>query len=240
MKSRALVLAMVFAWQMGYAQPHVKAEGTNTKTVTALRNTGATSVLFRSLGVQVTPNSGRPKKYVLRMLYDPKTRLCYWEALERYPGYAPEGDANLTLGNATIYIAPDRIALFRIAMGGLLISESEERQSSLDEAQKNAMRSLDKRALSQQLRTKRVDYLKQIPNPGDFLKQCITDIDMPHIQTIQRRGHQWEVKVAAQNGNEAVLSLDKSDNLISSKVILNPNADFASGCKGPSSLRQHE
>jgi hypothetical protein len=74
-----------------------------------------------------------------------------------------------------------------------------------------------------------VTYWKQLP--PNFFKQCITDINMPSIQSVQRQTNQWQVTVAAQNGNTATLFLDDSYNLVSTKITLNPNADAVGGCK---------
>lgn len=59
----------------------------------------------------------------------------------------------------------------------------------------------------------------------------MTDVYMPIIQSVQRQANRWQVIVAAQNGNIAVLLLDDSYNLTSTKVTLNPDADSVGGCK---------
>jgi hypothetical protein len=94
----------------------------------------------------------------------------------------------------------------------------------------NAIHGLEKSPRSPfKLHSRRVDYLKEMPR--DFLKQCITDINMPSIQTIQHQQQGWQVRVAAQNGNVALLSLDDSSNLISAKAILSPDPDSVGHCK---------
>jgi hypothetical protein len=136
MKSRSLLLAVVFSCPAGYAGvPGAHTDGTYTRTANALGDSGTISIQFRSLGVEITSNSGKPRKYIVRMLYDPRTKLVYGEAFEMYPGYDPEGDANLALQNAVIYLTDDRMTVFRLTMSQLSVSESGERENTIDEAQ---------------------------------------------------------------------------------------------------------
>jgi len=84
--------------------------------------------------------------------------------------------------------------------------------------------------------------------PAKFLVSSLHDLEsqisqlprgttlhwLPHemgIQSVERQTNRWQVAFAAQNGNIAILSLDDSYNLISTKVTLDPNADSVGGCK---------
>ena len=121
------------------------------------------------------------------------------------------------------------MAIFRLIIlgGDLRIDVGTKRQDSLSQVQASAIRALERKTAAPFQRSKRVTYSK----PRDFFKQCITDIDMPSIQSVERQPNQWQVTVAAQNGNLAILSLDGSYNLISTKITLNPKADSVGGCK---------
>jgi len=64
----------------------------------------------------------------------------------------------------------------------------------------------------------------------------MTDVNMPVMQGVRRQPIKlgnliWQVTVAAQNGNIAILSLDDAYNLFSTKIVLNPNADSDGNCK---------
>ncbi|HKN70645.1 MAG TPA: hypothetical protein VJX30_06430 [Terriglobales bacterium] len=215
-------------------RPHVNADGSYTRTVVAQGDNGITPIEFRSLPVHLASDAGGAKEYILRMLYDPKTTLFYWDSSPMYQGYAPEGEANLSdlgLQTSVIYLASDQMAIFRqpIIGGGLMIDVSTKRQNSLSQGQASAIRALERETATPFRRSKLVTYWKQLP--PDFFKQCITDINMPGIQSVQRQTNRWQVTVAAQNGNTATLSLDDSYNLVSTKITLNPNADAVGGCK---------
>jgi hypothetical protein len=167
------------------------------------------------------------------LLYDPKTKLSYWQNYDLYQGYAPEGEANLVdraLQETVIYVASDQMAIFGLILGDdLRIDVSTKRQNSLSQVQASAIRALERETATPIPRSKLVTYRKQLP--PDFFKQCTTDINMPGIQSVERQTNLWQVTVAAENGNTAMLSLDDSYNLISTKITPNPNADAVGGCK---------
>ena len=214
-------------------RPHVDADGSYSRTVVVQGDKGKAPIEFRSLAVHPASDAGGTEDSILRMLHDPESKLFYWENYGLYPGYAPEGDANLAdqwLQQRAIYIASDQMAIFGIAIGGFLgVSVSAERENSLSQGQASAIRALERKTATPFRRYNLATYLKQLP--PDFFKQCITDVNMPGIQSVQRQPNRWQVTVAAQNGNLAILSLDDAYNLISTKITLNPNADSVGNCK---------
>jgi hypothetical protein len=116
-------------------RPNVNADGTYTRTVVALGDKGTTPIEFRSLAVHLASEAGGAKNYLLRVLYDPKTKLFYWQNYDLYQGYAPEGEANfadLALQKMVIYIASDQMAIFRLIIGDdLRVDVSTKRRNSL-------------------------------------------------------------------------------------------------------------
>lgn len=210
---------------------HLDADGSYARTVLALTEKGKTPLEFRSLKVHLASHAGGTKDRILRMLYDPETRLSYWEGWDLYPGYSPNEESILAeqeLWRIVIYVASDQMAIFRPGLGAnLTINVGRERQDSLSQVQTSAIRALERKTAIPFERF--VAFGKQLP--PDFLKQCMTDVYMPHIESVQRQTNRWQVTFAAQNGNIALLSLDDSYNLISTKITLNPNADSVGGCK---------
>ena len=210
---------------------HLAADGSYTRTVIAAGEKERTPIEFRSVVVHLASNAARNKKQLLRMLFDPKTKLFYWQNYDLYPGYAPEGDATLAdqwLG--VVYLGSHQMAMFKIGLGAeLMIRVSTKRQNSLSQGQASAIRALEGKRTTPFQNSKFVTFWKQLP--PDFFKQCMTDVYMPIIQSVQRQANRWQVIVAAQNGNIAVLLLDDSYNLTSTKVTLNPDADSVGGCK---------
>ena len=210
---------------------HVNADRSYARTVLALTDKGKTPLEFRSLKVHLTSHAGGTKDYILRMLYDPETRLSYWEGWDLYPGYSPDEESILAeqeLWGMVIYVTSDQMAIFKPLLGaGLTIDVGTERQDSLSLVQASAIRALERKTATPFRRI--VTFWKQLP--PDFFKQCMTDVYMPHIQSVERQTNRWQVAFAAQNGNIAILSLDDSYNLISTKVTLDPNSDSVGGCK---------
>jgi len=213
-------------------QPRLNADGSYARTVVALGDDGKTPIEFRSLAVHLESNAGGTKDYILWMLYDPKTKLFYQQNYALYQGYGPEGDANLAdqwLGWIIIYIRSDQMAIFDVGFdGNVSVVVSTTRATSLDEGQASVIHALGRETKTPLQKSTVVTYSK----PADFFKQCMTDINMPGLQGVQRQTNQWQVTVAAQNGNIAILSLDDSYNLISTKIVLNPKAESEGGCNG--------
>jgi hypothetical protein len=211
--------------------PHLNADGSYARTVVALGDDGKTPIEFRSLAVHLASNAGGTKDYILRMLYDPKTKLFYQQNYGLYQGYGPEGDANLAdqwLGSIIICVRSDQMAIFGVGFDGNVgVVVSTTRATSLDEGQASVIHALGRETKTPLQKSTVVTYSK----PADFFKQCMTDINMPGLQGVQRQTNRWQVTVAAQNGNIATLSLDDSYNLVSTKITLNPNADAVGGCK---------
>jgi hypothetical protein len=212
---------------------HVNADGSYARTVLALTDKGKTPLEFRSLKVHLASHAGGTKDCILRMLYDPETRLSYWEGWDLYPGYSPNEESILAeqeLWGMVIYVTSDQMAIFKPLLGAdLRIDVGTERQDSLSQVEASAIRALERETATLFRRSKAVTFWKQLP--PDFFKQCMTDVYMPHIQSVERQTSRWQVAFAAQNGNIAILSLDDSYNLVSTKVTLDPNADSVGGCK---------
>ena len=210
---------------------HLNADGSFARTVLALTDKGKTPLEFRSVKVHVASHAGGAKDYLLRMLYDPETRLSYWEGQDLYPGYSPHEESILAeqeLWWGVIYVTSDQMAIFKPLLGAdLRIDVGTERQDSLSQVEASAIRALERKTATPFRRF--VTFWKHLP--PDFFKQCMTDVYMPHIQSVERQTNRWQVAFASQNGNIAVLSLDDSYNLVSTKVTLNPNADSVGGCK---------
>jgi hypothetical protein len=214
-------------------RPHVDADGSYSRTVVVQGDKGKIPIEFHSVPVHLASKAGGTKDFILRMLYDRETKLFYWQSYGLYPGYGPEGDANLAdqwLRSTIIYVASDQMAIFELSfIGDVGIIVSTQRENSLSQGKATAIRSVESQTATPFPRSKMVTSRKQLP-PG-FFKQCITDVNMPSIQSVERQTNGWQVTFAAQNGNTATLSLDDAYNLISTKITLNPNADSIGGCK---------
>ena len=212
-------------------RPHLNADGSYARTVVALGDKGKTPIEFRSVPVHLASNAGGTKDYILRMLYDPKTELFYVQNHGFYQGYAPEGAANIAdqwLWSIIIYVRSDQMAVFSVTFDGKVsVVVSTKRETSFDRGQASAIHTLGREPATPFQKSMLVTY----SIPAGFFKQCITDINMPRLQGVQRETNQWQVTVAAQNGNLAILSLNDSYNLISTQIVVNPKADSVGGCK---------
>jgi hypothetical protein len=210
---------------------HLDADGSFARTVLALTEKGKTPLEFRSVKVHVASHAGGNEDRILRMLYDPESKLSYWEVWNLYPGYSPREEAILAdqqLWSRVIYIASDQMAIFQAMLGAeLRIDVGREHHDSLRQVQASTVRALERKTPPPF--SKFLSFDEQLP--PDFLKQCMTDVYMPHIESVQREANGWKVTFASQNGNIALLSLDDSYNLVSTKVTLNPNSDSVGGCK---------
>jgi hypothetical protein len=214
-------------------RPHVDADGTYARTVIARTDEGRTPIAFRSIVVHPSSNAPHSDGYLLQMLYDPKSKLFHWEKYGVYSGYSPEANARLEdnlLSIRVIYLASDQMSIFGLGVGASIgVAVSTERENSLAQGQASAIRAIEGQTSTHFRNYNLAAYLHQLP-PG-FFEQCVTDIDMPIIHGVQHQPNHWQVSVAAQNGNVAVVSLDDNYNLISTKVTLNPDSDAIGRCK---------
>jgi len=208
---------------------HLKQEATYSQSIQAIRDNQQTSVQLRTIRVRVVDHAGKVREFTPLMVYDPQSRLFFWDYFEAYQDYSPDFMAKQFA--STVYITRDKLVIFTSSLiHHLEISESTERQDSLNQAQDSVVHFFEKEPLpSSRWEFKSVNYMKGMPR--DFLKQCMTDINMsPPIEDLQRQGKQWRVRVRVQNGNAADIVLDDSYSLISTKFTINPAADALGGC----------
>lgn len=227
----AALLLMFVCSTVKAQSARVRVESGYTQTIDAIRDNQKTSIQFRCIRVRVVNHAGKPRQFAVRMLYDSQTKLFFWGYFEMYQDYSSEWDAKQFTSDATVYLSPDKLRIFTTQIvRRLAVSDTAERQDSIDLAQGNVIHFFEKEPLpSSKWEFKSVNYLEGMPR--DFLKQCITDINMaPRIEHLQQQGKQWKVRVRAQNGNAAEISLDDSYNMISTKFIVSPTADASSGC----------
>jgi len=206
----------------------LKQEATYAQSIRAIRDNQQTSIQLRTIRVRVVNDAGKVREFTPLMVYDPQTKLFFWRYFEAYQDYSPDFLAKQF--TSTVYLTHDRLVIFTSSQTRLEISESAELHNSFDKAQASVVHFFEKEPLpSTKSEFKAVDYMKEMPR--DFLKQCITDINMPpRIEDLQRQGKQWRLKVRAQNGDAADIALDDSYNLISTKFTVNPAADAMGGC----------
>ncbi len=209
---------------------HLKQEATYSQTIPAIRDNQQTSVELRTIRVRVVDRAGKVREFTPLMVYDPQSKLFFWDYFEAYQDYSPDFLAKQFA--STVYLTTDTLVIFTSLshLPYLAISESAERHDSLDTAQDSVVHFFEKKPLPpNRWEFKSVDYLKEMPR--DFLKQCMTDINMPpRIEDLQRQGKQWTLRLRAQNGNAADIALDDSYNLISTKFTVNPAAHALGGC----------
>jgi hypothetical protein len=213
---------------------HVETDWAYTRTLDVIRDNQKASIEFRSLRVQVTDPAGTTRKFITRMLYDSQTKLFYWECFELYDNYSTnsESEAQKFANVSTIYLSNDRLRRFHTTIPQpLVISESADRYDTLGQAQNALIHFFKKEPLPDYRRekSKTVDYLRNMPK--GFLMQCMTDVNYPpRIETLKRQGKHWELRVRAQNGNTAEISLDESYNVESVHFTINPAAVSQGAC----------
>jgi hypothetical protein len=207
---------------------HLRQEATYTQNIQALRDNQKTSIQLRTIRVRVVDHAGKVREFTPLMVFDPQSRLFFWDYFEAYQDYSPDFLAKQFA--SSVYLTPDKLVMFTSHVINLAISESAERHDSLDQAQDSVVHFFEKESLPYyNWEFKGVDYMKE--KPRDFLKQCITDINYaPRIEDLERHEKQWSLRVRTQNGSAADILLDDSYNLISAKFTVNPAADALGGC----------
>jgi hypothetical protein len=213
----------------------VEKDATYTREFDAIRDNVKASIEFHSMLIRVLDRDGKPRKFVVRMLFDPQTKLFFWEYFEVYSNYSSESaesDARVFASVSTVYISADRLTRFQITTAvPLAISESTDRYDSLNQAQDDLLNSFQREPLpdSRLEKSKAVDYLHSMPE--GFLLQCKPDIKYPpRIETLKREGKSWKLQIRAQNGNTAEIWLDDAYNLELTNFTISP-ASRILGCR---------
>jgi hypothetical protein len=230
--SRAGIILGLLLWFLvanGIAQParaRVQVVSAYTQTIAAIRNNQKTSIRLRSLLLRVSGPSSKAREYVATILYDPRSRLLWWELFEENAGYNPKLNAELFVKSSIVYVAPQKLVVVSSTVwSGLGIRESDERVNSLDQAQDTVVRFLEKQQPSSYqwpiASFRAVEFAKAIPR--DFFRQCFSAMLIPPtVKAVQRRGNQWQVKLTGPNGNSAELLLDDGYHLVSTKLLPRP------------------
>lgn len=98
--------------------------------------------------------------------------------------------AEQELWGMVIYVTSDQMAIFKPLLGAdLRIDVGTERQDSLSQVEASAIRALERKTATPFRRF--VTFWKQLP--PDFFKQCMTDVYMPHIQSVERQTNRRQV-----------------------------------------------
>ena len=117
---------------------HAQKDSIYTRTIAAIRDNQKSSIEYRSLIVEVTDSLSKTRKFVAHILYDPPTKLCYWEYFELTENVNIDHtwEAKTLENFSTIYVSRDRLTRFNTTIPTpFLISESCRRYDTVREAE---------------------------------------------------------------------------------------------------------
>ena len=200
------------------ARQHVKLvpESVKSSTFEVQTESGKVWVERRILDVQMeTANHQTVTENVL-MFYDPRSKLFWWAhslPLQHQP--LPK--------NAVMFLTNSKFIMFWngwVSTGKMVILESSDRFSSIDEGQEKALRTIEDHHVDVEggkflQEYKRIDLTLN----SDFrFEKNVANLVGPTLEAVSRVGSEWHIVEDGPNGGCAVIVLNDNYEVLSVKV----------------------
>lgn len=193
-----------------------------TRTVPATRDGQQARV---NLQVERTPlsfPSGKAGQVDLVMLYDPESRLFWWQYRTIDPGQPPAaGDE--PLAGSVVYVTGDKLVVFNFSVPFVWVRESSERYPSLAEGRAGAQAAL--RKMSGQIE-RGGDELFRTINVGkavgsDFLHLAgdASSSPEPKLREVSRKDGRWHLILDGPNKDSAEVVLSDDYQLVEARRL---------------------
>lgn len=200
------------------ARQHVKLVPESVKSSTFEVQTESEKVRVerRILDVQMeTANHQTVTENVL-MFYDPGSKLFWWAhslPLQHQP--VPK--------DAVMFLTNSKFIMFWngwISTGKMVILESSERASTMDEGQEKALRTLEDRHADVEGGKFLQEYKHiDLTLDSDFLfKKNVANLIGPALRAVSRVGSKWQIVEDGPNGDSAIIALNDKYEVQSVKV----------------------
>ena len=89
---------------------HLKQEATYAQNIQAIHDNQKTSIQLRTIRVRVVDHAGKVREFTPIMVYDPQSKLFFWDYFEAYQDYSPDFLAKEFV--STVYLTPDKLVIF--------------------------------------------------------------------------------------------------------------------------------
>lgn len=205
---------------------HVKVVRQSVKSGTfeVKSESGRASVESRVLQVCADLPNGSTAILDVSMLYDPGSKLFWWQA-DPVPARHEAKDTPFMLPrNSVVFLMKSKFVMFWNGWGSaarILVRESSERESSLDQAQARVLYDLSERRADIQA-AKFLHKYKEIAFPGldrDFIVSKYDAVNRGlELRDLSRLGQNWQIVEDGPNGGSAVILLSDTYKVLSTNV----------------------
>jgi hypothetical protein len=217
----ATLMSSVGSWVPDPPSPkHVEIGPSSVKTMAfdVQCDSGKVGVERRVLDVRIeTDKHGTVTENVL-IFYDPRTKLFWWEnSLPLQHQLLPK--------NAVMCLTSSRLVMFWngwVSTGQILVLESSDHATSLDEGQDRVLQLLEGRRADIEA-GKFIRQQKRVEFPSldrDFLfKKGVANLVGPTLREVQRVGNEWHIIEDGPNGGSALIVFDNQYNLLKTTIL---------------------
>lgn len=226
----ATLIFLVSALPLSCQQAHVHLIPASTRSGTfdVREESAKVPMQLRELEVGIELPSHETVRWFVSMLYDPGTRLFWWhtDSVDFAAARRKTGLPATLPSNSVICFTKSRFILFwnGWASGGrILIRESTEHYSSLDEGQAYVLHVLEERRGDIEAGRFLFNY-KEVVFPGldgDFLYSRGDTAGPrmgPKLRDVTRVGNDWQIVEDGPNGGSAIIILNDTYQVVSVKV----------------------
>ena len=214
------LISSVGGWGSAPHLQHVEvvADSVRTTTFNVHGESGEVTVERRTADVRIeTANHGTVTENVL-IVYDPRTKLFWWEnSLPLQHQLLPK--------NAVMFLTNSKLVMFWngwVSTGQILILESSEHASSLNEGQERILQLLEGRR-ADIAAGKFIHERKRVEFPSldrEFLfKKDVANLVGPTLREVDHVGNEWHIIEDGPNGGSALIVLDEQYKVLKTTIL---------------------
>jgi hypothetical protein len=181
----------------------------------------------REAEVEIKLSKEKTVTWYVSMLYDPQTRLFWWnsDSLAAASARRNLGIPALLPRDGVICLTDSKFVMFWngwVGGGSIFIRESSEQYSSMDEGQSHVLQVLEARRPDIEA-GKLLYHYKEVKFPGlnkDFLyKKYVANAIGPTLKDVAQVGDEWHVVEDGPNGGSALIVLSNKYEVLKTTIL---------------------
>jgi len=219
-----LALLMILASVRAEAAQVRIVEGSTRSQIAAVPKDGQRPLVeLREVQVSLsdTARSGSERLDIL-MLREPRSGLFWWRYQTSESG-RPGGIIERFLRDSITHLTDDRVVYFMLSTSTLWVSESLERQPSMDAGQASVVAALERDWEAMQAHPApwflRVNLISVLDRDFFFLRGSASSFPGPKLRGVSRQNGGWRVVLDGPNGDLAAVLLSERFDLLGAAPV---------------------
>lgn len=199
---------------------------TRSGTFEVRKGTGRARVESREIEVEIDLPRQQPVRWYVSMLYDPKTKLFWWnsDSVAAASARRNQGVPALLPRESTVCLTDAKFVLFWngwVSGDSIFVRESSDHFSSIESGQDHVLQVLGSRRGDIEA-GKFIHQYKEVKFPGlnkDFLyKKYVANAVGPSLKDVTQVDDKWHIVEEGPNGGNALIVLDNNYQVLSVKI----------------------